>query len=193
MIEQTVMQRIRVPARQVGASRCTDQQRIAGEQSIPNAKAHGVMSVPRRMQYLQTMFADHQHLTVVQPQIHEWCRARAMHRNGYVEFPGKLLGGGKMVGVGMRINQVVDAQTVTRGQRDVAVNQADFWIDERCCATFGATNQVGLTASGSETFEYHLRPPGKHSREQFDTMTLMHEYKVTTRSRIESSRSSTHA
>jgi hypothetical protein len=146
------------------------------------------MSVPRRVQYLQTMLADQQHLTVVQPQIHEWCRARAMHSNGYVEFPGKLLGSGKMVGVRMRINQVVDAQTVTRGQRDVAINQADFWIDERCCTTFGATNQVGLTSPGSETFEYHLRPPSKHSREQFDTTTPMHEYRATTHARFEISR-----
>jgi hypothetical protein len=52
----------------------------------------------------------------------------------------------------------VDAQTVTRGQREIAIDQADFRIDEHSRTTFGAANQVGLTASGSETFEYHLRP-----------------------------------
>ena len=71
------------------------------------------------------MFAHHQHLTVVQPQVDEWRRARAVHRNGYVEFPGQLLSGGKMVGVGMCIDQIVDAQTVTRGQREIAIDQVE--------------------------------------------------------------------
>ncbi len=110
----------------------------------------------RRVEHLQPQGSDGQHLAVVQPQIHERRGTRAMHGNGNVQSAGNLSRSREMIGVSVRVDQVVNAQAVTRRQGEITVDQGDLRVDEDRRAAFLATDQVGLAASRTEMFENHL-------------------------------------
>ena len=70
----------------------------------------------RRVDHAQTQAADEHHVAVIQAHVHEWLTF-AMHHHGYAELPRQLPCRGEVVGVRVRINQVMDAQPVASGER----------------------------------------------------------------------------
>src|SRR5580700_3158921 len=62
-----------------------------------------------------------------------------------------------MIGMSVRINEVVDAQAMLGGQYPVAVELAQFRIDQRRGAGLLAAQQVGAAAPGSYSLENHGR------------------------------------
>jgi hypothetical protein len=66
----------------------------------------------------------------------------------------------------MGIDEIANAKTVARSEREIALRLALFRIDERRGARLRATHQVGLTAAGAHPLEDHLTlltplPPGR--------------------------------
>jgi hypothetical protein len=60
-----------------------------------------------------------------------------------------------MIRVGVRIEQIMNAQTIARRLRNIAIDKTDFRIDQYGSASLRATHQIGSTASGRELLEYH--------------------------------------
>jgi hypothetical protein len=63
-----------------------------------------------------------------------------------------------MIGVRVRVDDVVDAQPVARSKREIPIDLADLRIDERGRARVRAANEVRLATAGSNLFEEHRRP-----------------------------------
>ncbi len=157
-VEQAVVERIRIPCRQVGTSGAADEQGIAREHTVLDAQTHRVARVPGSVQRLQAQASHHQQLAVIEAQIDERRRAQAMHRDRNVESARKLLCGGEMVGVRVRVDDVVDAQSIPRRQGEIAVDETELRIDEHGSAALRAPEQIGLATPGAEMFEDHAAP-----------------------------------
>jgi hypothetical protein len=121
-------------------------QRVTREYPIVHDQTHRIARVARRIQHLQSQLPDRQHFAVVQTQIHERGRTRAVHHDRDTELSGELVCGGEVIGVGVGIDEIPDAQTVPRRQCEVGVNVADLGIDQRGNRRFIATHQIRLTA-----------------------------------------------
>ena len=78
-----------------------------------------------------------------------------MHHHRHVELARELLGGREMIRVRMGVDEIVDAQTILGGERHVAVDLAEFRVDQRRGASVLAADQVGAAAAGGDSFEYH--------------------------------------
>jgi hypothetical protein len=59
----------------------------------------------------------------------------------------------------MRVDEVVNAQTVSRSERRVTIDETDFRIDDDSRAAIAATDQIGLATASAEPLEDHSRPP----------------------------------
>ncbi len=162
LVEEAVVERLRVAAGKVGAAGGPDEQRVAGERAVLRDEAHRVARVPRGMQHPQPQLSHGQHLAVVEAHVHERRRARAMHHHRYGEPSRELPRPGEVVGMRVRVDQVPDPQAVPRRERDVAVDLAQLRIDQRARAGVGAADEVGLAAAGGDLLEDHCRvTPGE--------------------------------
>ena len=103
--------------------------------------------MPRRMHHLHAQATDEKHIAVVQAHVHEWRRTLAMHHDGYPKLPRELACGRKVVGVRVRINQVMNAQTVARRNAEVAIDLTDLRINHDCRARVAAAEQIGLATA----------------------------------------------
>ena len=109
----------------------------------------------------EPQLSDGEHLAVVEREIDERRRAEPMHRDRHVEAMRELLRRREVIGVRMRIDQVMDAQALASRQREVAVDQADLGIDQRRGAAICAADEVRPAAAGAQLLKDHLRP--RHS------------------------------
>jgi hypothetical protein len=130
-MEQTVVECFRVAARQVGTTGSTDQQRVAGEQTVLDPQAHRVACVAWGVDRLQAQLSDNDHLAIADPHVHKRRRTRLLHHHGHAKLPRELPGRREMVCVGVGVDQVADTQAVTGSERKVVVDLADFRIDQR--------------------------------------------------------------
>jgi hypothetical protein len=81
-----------------------------------------------------------------------------MHDDRHAQLAPDLLGGGEMIRVRMRIDDVVKPQPVAGRERLIAIDLADLGIDERRRAAVRATDEIGLAAAGRDLFEQHGNP-----------------------------------
>src|SRR6266403_4566185 len=81
-------------------------------------------------------------------------------------LPGKLLSGREMIRVGMRVDEVMDAQAVARSHRGITIDETDFRIDEDGRTAVAAADQIGLATASAEPLEDHSRPPSRRSEPQ---------------------------
>jgi glycine/D-amino acid oxidase-like deaminating enzyme len=95
---------------------------------------------------------------VPQAQVDERRRAVVVHDHRRPELARKLLRGGEVVRVGVRIDEVVDSQAVARGEGQVAIDLAQFRVDQRRSAGVLAADQVGLAAAGRHSLQNHCYP-----------------------------------
>ena len=109
-VEQTVVQRLGIAGRQVGAAGAADEQRVAGEEPILDAQAHRVPRVPGRVQHLNAQLPEHDGLAVPYPQVDERRGARVMHRARHARDDARAARRGEVIGVGVRIDHVADAK-----------------------------------------------------------------------------------
>jgi hypothetical protein len=154
-LEEAVVESLRIATRQVGAAGSTDQQGVAGEHAVLDLQAHRVAGVAGRVHHLQAQAPEHQHLTVADAHVHEGRGTRSVHHDRHGQLPCQLPGCREMVGVGVGVDQVTDAQAITRGERKVVVDLADFRIDQRCRAGVLAADKIGLAAASGDLFENH--------------------------------------
>ncbi len=68
-----------------------------------------------------------------------------------------------MVGVGVRVDDVVEAQPRPGGEREVAVDLAQLRVDEHRTARLGAAHEIGEAAAGAYLFENHRRADSRTS------------------------------
>jgi len=155
LAEQAVVERVRIAARQVGAPGAADQQGVAGEDAVLGDEAHRVAGVPRRVQHAQAQLADDEHLAVIDLHIDPRGRGGAVHHRRRLEAARQLARGREMIGVGVRVDDEAHAQTLARGEGQVAIDLADLGIDQRGGAGVAAAHQVGLAAAGRDLLEDH--------------------------------------
>jgi hypothetical protein len=108
---------------------------------------------------LQAQLADDDRLAVVDAHRDRRRRAGAVHDGHRAEPLGDAGRGREMIGVGVRVDDEADAQPFARCQAEVAVDLADFGIDEGAGARVGTADEVRLAASGGDLLEDHSRPP----------------------------------
>ena len=82
-----------------------------------------------------------------------------MHDHRDAQLSRELPGRGEVIGMGVRVDQVVDAQPVARGEREVVVDLAELRIDQRRHAGVRAADEVRLAAAGGYLFEDHSATP----------------------------------
>ncbi len=158
-LEETLIERSCIAARQIGPPRAANEQRIAGKHAVLDGNAHGIACMAGRVQRLQTQPADDQQFPALQAQIDEGRRARAMHHHRHPELASELLGCGEMIRVRVRIDEIADAQAVTRGERDVAVDLAELRINQCRGASLLAANHVRPASAGGDRLEKHSMAP----------------------------------
>jgi hypothetical protein len=99
--------------------------------------------------------SDDQQFTALQAKVDEWCCAGAMHHYRHSELTPELLGCREMIRVRVCVDEIPNAQTIPCGQREVAVNLAEFRVDQRRGAGILAADDIGPAAAGGHCFEYH--------------------------------------
>ncbi len=83
----------------------------------------------RSVERLQPQLSDDQQFTALQTQIDEWRRTCGMHHYRHTELARELLRCREMICVRMGIDGIPDTQTLSCGQRDVAVDLPEFRVD----------------------------------------------------------------
>src|SRR5437870_12071334 len=68
-----------------------------------------------------------------------------------------------MVGVGVRVDDVVEAQPRPGGEREVAVDLTQLRVDEHRTARLGAAHEIGEAASRAHLLEDHRRGDSRAS------------------------------
>src|SRR5439155_9850548 len=89
--------------------------------------------------------------------------ARAVPDARHLEAPGELAGGGEMVSVGVRVDDVVEAQPRPGGEREVAIDLAQLRVDEHRTARLGAAHEIGEAAARAHLLEDHRRGDSRAS------------------------------
>src|SRR4029077_20301985 len=79
-----------------------------------------------------------------------------MHDDRHGQPARKLRSRGEMIRVGVRVDQVADMQTIARSQPEVAIELADFGVDEQCRARVRASHQIRLAAACGDVLEDHV-------------------------------------
>ena len=111
----------------------------------------------RGVDHPEAELADDQELPVVDPQVGEGRRGAPVHDDAGPELTGELAGGGEVVGMGMAVDHVADAEPLLHGERDVAVDQIERRIDDHPGARLLAAGDVGEAAPGTKLLEEHRR------------------------------------
>src|ERR1700692_1295501 len=81
-----------------------------------------------------------------------------MHDDRHGQPARKLRSRGEMIRVGVRVDQVADMQTIARSQPEVAIQLADFGVDEHCRARVRTSHQIRLAAACRDVLEDHVSP-----------------------------------
>src|SRR5258708_39735010 len=102
---------------------------------------------------LDAVLAHGQDFSGVEAQVDEWRRARAVHRHGRIQVPGKLLSGRKMVRMRLGVDEVTDAQAVTRSQGGVAIDETTLRIDADGRAAIAAADPAGLATATAQPLD----------------------------------------
>jgi hypothetical protein len=64
-----------------------------------------------------------------------------------------------VIGMGVGVDDIVDADARSRRQREIMVDLTDFRVDQRGDARVGAADQIGLTATRGNLLENHSASP----------------------------------
>jgi hypothetical protein len=100
----------------------------------------------RCMNGAQPQLAHREHFPIVEPEIRKRRGTFPMHHHGGIEFFTQLLGGGKMIRMGVRIDDIADADAGLRREREIAVDLPDFRIDKCGDVRVGTADEIGLAA-----------------------------------------------
>lgn len=111
-----------------------------------------------RVDGVEAQLAERQHLAIIEPKPGERRRALVMHDHRNLECLAQLLGGGKVIGMGVRVDDIVDTYAGLRRQREIMVDPMYFRVDQRGDARVGATDEIGLTAARGNLLENHAPP-----------------------------------
>src|SRR5947199_5314362 len=68
-----------------------------------------------------------------------------------------------MVGVGVRVDDVMEAQPRPGGEREVAIDLAQLRVDEHRTARLGAAHEIGEAAARAHLLEDHRRGDSRAS------------------------------
>jgi len=72
-----------------------------------------------------------------------------------VALPPELARGGEVIGVGVGLDDVVDADALLGGKREIAIDLIQRRIDEQAGARLLAADQIRQAAAGAHLFEEH--------------------------------------
>ena len=80
---------------------------------------------------MQAQFADGEHVAIIEPKPGEWRRTLLMHDDGNVEHRAQDLRRRKMIGMRMRVDDVMDANALLARQGQIVIDLPVFRIDQR--------------------------------------------------------------
>jgi hypothetical protein len=107
------------------------------------------------MRDTQAQCADDNQLAVIEAHVDERCRAPVVHRDRHTQLAANLLRGREMIRVGVGIDDVMYAQSMSGSERKVTVDLADLGVDQGPDASVGAPDQIRLTASRCDLLKKH--------------------------------------
>jgi hypothetical protein len=99
--------------------------------------------------------AHREQVAVIEPEAGERRRALMVHHHRDAQCLAQLLRGRKMIGMGMGIDDVMDAHARLGGQREIMVDLTDFGIDQRGNARIRAADEIGLASARGDLLENH--------------------------------------
>ncbi len=153
--EQALVERLGIAGRQIGAPGGAAEQRVAGEDAVGEHERDRVVGVTRRVDGAQPQTARDQRLPVVDPHVDVGRDARAVHDARYAEAVRELARCREVIRVRVRVDDVVDADTVSGEEGERAIDLRQLGIDHHPGAGVAARDQVRAAAAAADLFEDH--------------------------------------
>ena len=72
-----------------------------------------------------------------------------MHDDRDMQFGGQFVGGGKVVRMGVGIEQIPYPETGLGGEREIVFNFVYIWVNDDCGTGVGTAHKIGLAAAFS--------------------------------------------
>ena len=161
--EKALVQCLRIAGREIRPPRATAQQGIPREHAIGQHEADRVVRVTRCVDDAQPEPPRDDRLAVVDAHVDVGREARAVHDTRHLEAPREVARGREMVGVGVRVDDVMEAQPRPGGEREVAIDLAQLRVDEHRTARLGAAHEIGEAAARAHLLEDHRRGDSRAS------------------------------
>jgi len=111
---------------------------------------------------LQPQISHHQQIPVVELEIGIGRGTFAMGHDRRAQQPAELLRRGEMVGMGVGVDDIADAQSVLQRERAIPVDLADLRVDERARERLRTAQQIGLASACGDLLEDHRCPPAPY-------------------------------
>src|SRR5271170_3214984 len=134
----------RVAAREIGAAGAVDEQHVAREDAIPGEQANRIGSVTGSMEDAEFLVANFQRLTIFNVNTYVRSRRETMHHDWRIGQHAQLHRAAAMIGVSMRVDDRIEAQSVIRKDRKVALELVAQGIDDGGPATRFRNRKIGF-------------------------------------------------
>src|SRR5271155_2960423 len=145
----------RVAACEIGAPGAVDKQHVAGEDAIPGEQANRIGSVAGSMEDADFLIANFERLTIfnVNTYVRSW--RETMHYDWRIGKHAQLHRAAAMIGVSMRVDDRIEAQSVIREDCEVALDLVAQGIDDGSPATRFRNRKVRLALATIEFAKDH--------------------------------------
>jgi hypothetical protein len=158
-IEQAVIERVGIASGKVGAAGGADQKRIAGKDPVVGQHAHGIPGMAGGVQRLQPHPANPQNLAIGQAEIGIGRGRQRVCHHRCAQFQAQLLGRREMVGMGVGVQHIANAQALARRQAKIIVRLLQVGVDQHGGMAVAAAQKVRLASAGGDLLENHAASP----------------------------------
>ena len=117
--------------------------------------ANRIFGMAGRIENVETQLTDDDGLTVIDAYADKRRGTVAMHNDRNRESFAQLMAGGKMIGMGVRIQQILQAQSFPRSDGQVTIDLIHDRIDNDRLAGLLASDEIRFTSAAADLFEEH--------------------------------------
>lgn len=156
--EQALIEPLRIAGGEVGPPGSTHEKGVSGEDMVVDDQAGRVRGVAGCRHGLDAEVADDQQIAIIEADIHKGRRRQVAHHHLRVQRLADLARRGEVICMRVRVDRVADGEAMFRGEAAIALDGADFRVDNSGNVRFGASEQVGAAAADFDGFEDHALP-----------------------------------
>src|SRR5215207_3947564 len=109
----------------------------------------------RGMHHIDPQLSEHDGLAIAQAQIDEWRGACLMHGDGHMQPAREPACRREVIRMSVRVDCITDAQAVTRGESEIAVDLTQLGVDKSGRAAVAAPNEIRAATARGDLFEQH--------------------------------------